>query len=76
MLDNYRGIAVGSALGKVLSLVVHARLFAWSEEQALQAAVQQVKPGLGMVTASVIMCLCLSIWSTNADRHEAHGSTV
>jgi hypothetical protein len=31
-LDNYRGIAVGCALGKIYSLVLHARLSAWSED--------------------------------------------
>lgn len=36
-LDNYRGIAVGSALGKILSLVLHARLTRWSEARGLRA---------------------------------------
>jgi hypothetical protein len=39
-LDNYRGIAVGSCIGKVFSLVLHARLSQWSESQGLRAAGQ------------------------------------
>jgi len=31
VLDNFRGIAVGSALGKVLSPLLHTRLSQWSE---------------------------------------------
>jgi hypothetical protein len=40
VLDNYRGIAVGSVVGKVFSLVLHARLSAWSEEQGCRAVGQ------------------------------------
>jgi len=35
-----RGIAVGSALGKVLSLLLHTRLSQWSEERGCRAAWQ------------------------------------
>ena len=31
VLDNYRGIAVGSVIGKLFSLVLHSRLDAWAE---------------------------------------------
>jgi hypothetical protein len=37
MLDNYRGIAVGSAVGKVFSLVLHRRLSDWSEANGCRA---------------------------------------
>jgi len=40
VLDNYRGIAVGSALGRVLSLLLHTRLSQWSEERGCRAAGQ------------------------------------
>jgi len=40
LLDNYRGIAVGSAVGKVFSLVLHARLNGWAEDQGLRATGQ------------------------------------
>jgi hypothetical protein len=40
VLDNYRGIAVGTVLGKVFSLVLHARLFNWSESVGCRAAGQ------------------------------------
>ena len=40
VLDNYRGIAVGSAVGKVFSLVLHARLNGWAEDQGLRATGQ------------------------------------
>lgn len=40
VLDNYRGIAVGSVLGKVLSLVLHARLSSWSETVGCRASGQ------------------------------------
>lgn len=36
-LDNYRGIAVGSSLEKVFSLVLHTRLSAWSEANGCRA---------------------------------------
>jgi hypothetical protein len=38
LLDNYRGIAVGSVFGKLFSLVLHKRLDAWAEEQGYRAA--------------------------------------
>jgi hypothetical protein len=37
LLDNYRGIAVGSAVGKVFSLVLHKRLSEWSETNGCRA---------------------------------------
>jgi hypothetical protein len=37
LLDNYRGIAVGSAVGKVFSLVLHRRLSEWSEANGCRA---------------------------------------
>jgi hypothetical protein len=37
MLDNYRGIAVGSVVGKLFSLVLHSRMSAWSEAAGLRA---------------------------------------
>jgi hypothetical protein len=40
LLDNYRGIAVGSALGKVFSLVLHRRLADWSETNGHRANAQ------------------------------------
>lgn len=40
LLDNYRGIAVGTVLGKVLSLVLHACLSQWSETQGHRAVGQ------------------------------------
>lgn len=39
-LDNYRGIAVGSAPGKVFSLVLHRRLADWSESHGHRANAQ------------------------------------
>jgi hypothetical protein len=36
-LDNYRGIAVGACLGKVLSLILHACLTQWSEARGVRA---------------------------------------
>jgi len=52
VLDNYRGIAVGSALGEVLSLLLHSRLPQWSEAQGAGRLGRQAS---GMVTAPVIM---------------------
>lgn len=37
LLDNYRGIAVGSVFGKLFSLILHGRLDAWAEAQGLRA---------------------------------------
>ena len=36
-LDNYRGIAVGSVIGKLFSLVMHRRMDSWAEDQGLRA---------------------------------------
>jgi hypothetical protein len=38
--DDYRGIAVGSAIGKLYSLVLLARMDAWAERRGLRAAGQ------------------------------------
>lgn len=37
VLDNYRGIAVGSVIGKLFSLVLHHRMDSWAEAQGLRA---------------------------------------
>lgn len=39
-LDNYRGIAVGACMGKVLSLVLLPRLSQWSEARGIRAVGQ------------------------------------
>jgi hypothetical protein len=51
--DSYRGIAVGSTMGKLFSMTLEKRLSAFCEFLGLL-----VKHALGLTVAPAIMCLC------------------